>query len=524
MNHLPCPAEDRFRPLRSPRRRRPWCALLLALAVISVTPADASPSRTRRIDLSVQHEDPVKVLDAVTLVFDNVNPLRYAVTVTFDSNELDGFDLSKVGLIPALSAVAASGGEGKSAELSSTDAETMKKIQAASGVVQISRNLAAVAKQPQSEGKEQKEKEKEIESRLRESAKKFNELQTKIATALADSEASLRSKQSVREAIEELVRHSDFLITTGDGRSEVVKTARELGEDAKNALACKPKSPVPLLEGIGQIEKKLRSLLQMDGWSGWQVHTRNSSRVRDLEEGLTALQSQLKPLEKQGALRKEADGLDAWLRAWRTVLAQVRADSFEIQRQQRCDFPLVKKREYNYKIVRIDRLQNDPSEALSVSTVAQVTCLPTLTVSAGIGLGKVAEREFGFVQASDGTGGVKNTIGLTSDSERNIAALALINARLLSFGSQRSYGFYLSAGTLLNLGDSLEGDRVGYVLGLSLSVGRRLFVTLGAEGRRVRELADGFALGADVPTGLNEVPTTKGWDFGSFLGLTVRLR
>jgi uncharacterized coiled-coil DUF342 family protein len=493
-------------------------ALFLLSAVLPAlargSKVEDTPRKVVEIDVRDRFDDPVQKLGEVTLRFTHVNPLRYEIRFARDAEEFAPPNLAVVGFIPGLTSVAEDAG--KAEEKAAGDKASTKAM--------IERAAMVSGATPSQTGSPADQATKaQVEKKFQEVATAFGDLSERVRASLEAAASTIKTKRDTLESIQELVRYSDALLDTQTGLSELVATAHELAEQAKFALERKLPSSKNLLREMVGLELDLEALRDRDGWSLWWADTANSSRYRDLKDGLSALAKQLEPLEKEGALRKEADGLDAALTAWRPVLAKLNAQSFEIERPQHCDFPFFKKREYTFTLTTVDRLQSDPTKALSSQAIAKVICLPVVVPSAGLSVGGVNERKFGFIQTADGSGGVKSTIGIDSESDKDISALALLNARLLSFGSQGRHGFYISAGTELNLGDSLEGDRIGYVVGASLSLSRRLFVTLGIESKRKRELAGGFAEGDDVPEGLSSPPTRQSWSFGGFLGVTVAL-
>ena len=476
----------------------------------------------RVIDARDTFKDPVQLMGPAGICVTNVNVLRYAVTISHDTDVSDAPDLSPIGLIPGLKAAK------KAVE--STSAETKAKVEAGAAAASMDRGTATGDPSGQKKGFKARCDVEPVEGEFKLFAAEFQRLAQEVSQQVSEGENAAKAKKGVLDAIEELVEQSDTILGQEKGADDLSRAAGKQAERAKKALSRKVPRVTDLL---GKIESALRSLNRFskkrECFSEWYRLGENEKRFEGVLEGVQGLAEKLKPLGPEGKLRKQVVNLDAALSAWKTVLASLKPESFTVRRCQPCDFPFLRKREYAISLTKRDRLETDPKKVFAPVEIARITCLPSLVPSAGISIGGVDERRFGVIQGRaemEGDGGeveLQRQIGVEAESSEDLAVLALINARLGTWGEDRRYAWYLSGGTQVNLGDSLEGDRIGYVLGVSMSFWRSFFVTLGVEGKRVRSLTGGFEIGDPAPMNLTQPPVVKEWQLDGFFGVTIGL-
>ncbi|MEO1368653.1 MAG: hypothetical protein AAFX50_15880, partial [Acidobacteriota bacterium] len=233
-----------------------------------------------------------------------------------------------------------------------------------------------------------------------------------------------------------------------------------------------------------------------------------------------AIGDMLDLIGSNGAMTEAARQADAALLPWIDRLQNLKPEDFKLVRTETCDYPYFNTRETTLTLVQVDRTAGKDAEPRTVPLVT-IVCRAILSTSLGFSVGSVDEREFDFVQAPGDDGGVKRVIGIDSEGGEDVLALALVHARF-GVGKTGRDAWALSAGTQFNFSDT-DGDRLGYVFGVSYGIGHTFYITVGAEARRLVELEGGFEVGDDAPTELATIPTTKEWDVGAFIGFTVGL-
>jgi len=146
------------------------------------------------------------------------------------------------------------------------------------------------------------------------------------------------------------------------------------------------------------------------------------------------------------------------------------------------------------------------------------TCLPSLTVSTGLGLSTVRNSTYAFVPQTDYTRTppvTTQTIGYASD-----ARIVPLYVGQMNYGYfQRSIGLHVSAGAGVSsvssgtTGDFLAGNAISFFH-------RAVFVTPAYHLTQRQKLMSGYAVG-DLQGSLTSVPTITGWKGGFAISITL---
>lgn len=154
-------------------------------------------------------------------------------------------------------------------------------------------------------------------------------------------------------------------------------------------------------------------------------------------------------------------------------------------------------------------------------------CSHPISLSTGIAFSRLNEDEFGFenkVVLVDGNPTLDKFKVITSKKRSNFrpVPLLLINTRLWDFSPDYSINFSFGAGVDIKTGK--PGTDIEFLLGPSLKIQDRFFVTFGTHIGRVVKLAEGFNENDRVPGELTEVPTRKEYKAGFGIAFTYRVK
>ena len=146
------------------------------------------------------------------------------------------------------------------------------------------------------------------------------------------------------------------------------------------------------------------------------------------------------------------------------------------------------------------------------------TCLPSLTVTTGLGLSTVRNSTYTFVPQTDYTQTPPVTtqiIGYSSD-----ARIVPLYVGQMNYGYfQRSVGLHISVGAgVSSVSSGTTGD---FLVGHAISFFHRaVFVTPAYQLTQRQKLMSGYALG-DLQGSLSSVPTITGWKSGFAFSITL---
>jgi hypothetical protein len=353
-----------------------------------------------------------------------------------------------------------------------------------------------------------------------------------------------------RDEVEALVRASDGVLQAGDSAAllaqvlsvlETVKDARQrqwptdlilqFGAEAERLEArllalphIDPRVPQPKKGGTVDYKVPLT-------WAEWYVATKKADydlaldRVREVLAYVDAVGPESKPAV---AFRDVQSALAEWQRILEAISARG-VDAFTITLDEPCHAAFEKSKTVKIELVKTDRLAA-PGTAAMKAEVVTVECATPLSVSAGLGFTFfVDEVEYGFVQstkpgtAEDGTPTttVIKEFGYLEQSNFRVSPLLLINTRLHDWND--TWALHLSAGAVVDFkGD--PGTDIEFVVGPSLSLHRTMFITLGLQAARVPQLAGGFAVGDEVPSGVAAPPLEKKLEPGLLIAFTYKVK
>jgi hypothetical protein len=151
---------------------------------------------------------------------------------------------------------------------------------------------------------------------------------------------------------------------------------------------------------------------------------------------------------------------------------------------------------------------------------------PRFALAAGAAFGQVGQTTYKVSQGltpdteNPGQNKVIQVVGVDERSSGRAVPLVMLHARISEQNGwippiHGSFGF---AGNTANNGLNLE-----YLVGLSASFAEeRFFFTLGGYNGRTQKLQKDFSVGQELPTGITEVPVTRGRSWGLGFALTVR--
>jgi hypothetical protein len=496
--------------------RHPYLFLLLVLVTLGASPGMAE---TVSIDAAIRRADPPEIVRGpVTMRFDNLNKVRYQISIGQNVVFIDGPDLSLVNLIPDLDL-----------EVPDVPAMTTTAVQP-SPTAADDPSAAADAPPPPPQCPAATggvaERFAALHACLSKEAVQVQNLVDHAKQAVASVNAQAKQTR-------ELVAESDQILLANQGAALLATQVRELRKSIDDALTgAKRNWPTPALlaeheRTIIGLRKGLDDLSFVSDWQPWITTTHNYIAFRDLEAAAAKHLAALASLVPESDLGKDYARLAKDLATWYQALGPLAdAEAYSVEVEVTCGYPFIKEKRVDFLLTRIDRTASDPAKSTSTEKLVQVVCPSRFTVSGGIAASGIVEQDFDFVSVPDGNGGLVSTIDVVRESDEQINPVLLISTRLGSLDwshAPGAYGFHLSAGTVADYDNPEGGLKLGYLLGLSLSLMDDFLLTGGVQASRVGELADGYMRGDLQPMGLSEVPVTKAWHFDWVLGITYKI-
>lgn len=348
------------------------------------------------------------------------------------------------------------------------------------------------------------------------------DIQDTISPLLADT-------KTARDATEGFVRESDALLAGNNGVDVVLARLPDLITKIQNA------------EGVWPDAAINRFLADVDIWetelgriSDVQWLKDNKERVDAVKDRFQELRDSVTALSRNGA----ADGPAARFDEAQKVLAQWKAIFTDAQQKQKeyfelpdvdvgCGFAFDQNKETVVKLVKQDRLAAEATT--TEQELITVVCSSPFSVSGGFGFSTINEREFVFVQSTkpvtengQTTQQVIQRFGFKNNSSFRPIPLLLLNTRIYEWSDTTA--LHLSGGAGVDIKTGEAGTDVEFIVGPSISFKRSLFLTAGLHVGRVPKLAGGFAVGDEVPEGVDEPPVEKAWKPGFIFALTYKLR
>jgi hypothetical protein len=510
-----------------------------------------APGRIHTLDLSLRRGDtPEVVRGSVTLALVKLNKVRYDVAVGQQVTITDGPDLSLAGLIPDFSAAVpevAAAAEGSAPEVAAAVAGVAaaptpaERSAASERLEQAAANIVC----PPTTG--------ELDDQIKAIGHCLGVEAGRVANLLASAKDSRARLHGRSKSVGELVAQSDqTLLAEKGGELLAASVKAELGVIAADladaqALWPNPRQVAHRRAAIEELAKALADLpiepipQRLEHWSDWIKKTPNYIRYRELQADAQKLLDALKALDKDSEIDKAYHDLVAKLKAWQALLNGLGdPKAYAICIPVRCGYPFFKETTFDYTLTLVDRTVEDKTKNKTTEKLAQVVCPSNVTVSGGITLAHITERDFGFVaslpdppatEPANGDGGdveepppaLVNRIGIKNQGEEQINPAVLISTRLHSFDDAGAYGLHLTAGSMADFDNPDGGLQFGYLLGVTVSFKDNFLLTGGYAASRVPELAGGFSVGDVQPPGLDEVPVTKEWEFDWVVGVTYKL-
>lgn len=558
---------------------------LVALTLAAPAPAgvfECNGSSAQTIDLTIQRKNPVVLKGPAEVTLQPLNRLRYDVVIANEVVSSPGPDLSVLGLIPTFPAAVKTAAAKETPAPPPPAGSNAARVQTAieSKVeAQVVRALADVpGRQP---------------SRYEDVLRRFlNELKTRPLSGLVEWAAAWRDPLGRAELLPEHVVEQVFTrlqaeIATAEGnldqvRQQATKIKLDLERERDRLLDLVQRSDQilashyprtrPLVDEINRLLPSVESAIQapwpqtdvdalaknlrlieseleklprrLPGFASWQATCDplkgvcNLGRYDSAENDVEALTEGLAVFAQGSDIWRAQNELRAGLQTWLPQLRSLQsARSFAKTHSVACDYPFFQSRTTTLQVVLTDRLEKDKSKATRTIQVAEIVCPSHFSVTAGVGVARIEERDIAFVSApappppaedepeDDGEeDGEENDLtkvfGFDNRSEEQINPTFLISTRLCQ---NRTWELHVSFGTILDFDRPKESAVFGYLGGLTASIKDQLFVTLGVQAQRVPELAGGFVFGQEVPADLTAPPLEKDWDFGPVLAVTYKV-
>ena len=309
---------------------------------------------------------------------------------------------------------------------------------------------------------------KEQQKEKREGAEKPSAEPTPVGKRPAPAQAPVTSAERLASSI-----------TALEGKTKELEQAKNDLLTASTSLDWATRENDKILAAIPDLE---------EGSAKYTAFIEAREKLLDWKARMEALRNRWN--EHQDAVAKKSDG-------------ELHPNPFDIVAEGDCEFAFGGAKTTTITITRIDQLpgNNNPPEAV-LSVV--VECTSPFTVSAGVVFSTVLQQEFAIrplLSAVDG-------FVATSKSHFHPLPLGMIHARF--WEPNEEVAFHASFGTAGNLrSQGAGGSDAEFLLGISFSLFRTMFITPGLHlGQRV-DLSSGFKEGGAVPSGITEPPLTK---------------
>ncbi len=455
--------------------------------------------RTHEIDLAAIEGDGDTVKGPVCLVVQNVNRLRYDVSISRKVTLTDGPDVLSLPFAFPF---------------------PPKAKEATPSAAEVAGAAEALAVDPQADGRIL------IDDAITGLESRAGELAAKINSARAMAQGAAQALAGQKQDLDRLVAGSDAVLRTAGaaGAHGLAKRIETRQRHLATALAAANWPASETVKGLAarlaKLRKDVANLPRVEiGFADWYLVRTNAERFQALETRLEAMVKILDSLGAESPQRKDFTTLRQSLGDWDLILASLTsASAFEERIPAACGFPFFKNKELAYKVARRDRL-SDKKEVKEQSLVT-VACPSHLTISTGVGITGLEERDYAFVPSVDGDK-VVSRFGLENRSDQTLGLVALLNTRFKTWGS---YGLHVSAGPAFDFDSGASGTQVGYLFGVSLSVKDDFFFTGGFQYGRVSTLAGGFTEGGVVPEGITEPPLQREWKTDWAFSVTYKIR
>lgn len=135
-----------------------------------------------------------------------------------------------------------------------------------------------------------------------------------------------------------------------------------------------------------------------------------------------------------------------------------------------------------------------------------VTCGSPISISAGIALSSIEQKEFAIIKSAGGANNTSiNKFGTISDSRLHPMPMGMVHVRLADWGNHK-YAFHGSFGVAGNLkGQDSGGSTAEFLPGVSFSFWRSMYLSCGPHIGTKAELVGGFKEGDLVPSDITSI-------------------
>jgi hypothetical protein len=362
-------------------------------------------------------------------------------------------------------------------------------------------------------------------------------LQTDVRARQDDNRAAAAKLDELIARLKEFVSHSDESVGSGQFGTLISRISALKTEIDHTTQTSAWKASDDLLKSV--------HLVQND-WGNLRVDHpavfNDAATQKQNTDIYNALKTQLADLETQalsqasGSDPAKAVGKDlGLLMYWSNVFGgflnpdgsvpQDPATRFTLHQTVACGNIFNFNKQVAVKLMVGDRLPFFDGQQMSTQTrdaFVTVTCGSPFSLSAGVGLSFVQQREFAIVQSATAPGATTtvNKFGYSSLSSVNPVPLAMAHLRIVDWGDHR-YAVHASFGVAANVqGTNSGGSSAGYVPGISLSLFRTMYITGAAYIGKQGSLAGGFKVGDVVPTNITTPPVQSSYKAGFGLAIT----
>ncbi|HEY6115056.1 MAG TPA: hypothetical protein VI172_03775 [Candidatus Dormibacteraeota bacterium] len=483
-------------------RRRLFIAALSLVPSLFGSPAHAGWSLCGKddkheIDLTQSFDDET-LRGPTTIVLRNVNQLRYRIKVGSTITVTAGPDLSAGLFIPSLPTAAAAPTPAATPATASTAADQaperarLSRVQGAFEA--LNTELAKVAK---------------VIADLRQLASDAQDQVAggvgRVLDLVGRSDQVLAGKGEDELAAE--------VVVVRNGLTQALNARWPPADDIRNARA-----------RLSAVAGQLRELpLREPGFSAWAQVANNRDDFRATLDLAAQLDKVLSALEPGSDKRKEFDAQVGKLAGWDSLLAQLtKPESFKKTINADCGHLFDSNRSTVYKLTRVDRLEADPTKSKEELVLATVECPSSFSISAGVGVSGINETDIDLVSApGDATHPTVNKIVYKDRGSEQVNPTFLTQTRLTDW--QRC-NVHATAGTVIDVDNPSSKVAIGYLLGLSLSIRDKFYLTGGVQVGRVARLIDGVHSGDIAPEGLAEPPTERHWTGSWVVAASFKIR
>lgn len=362
-------------------------------------------------------------------------------------------------------------------------------------------------------------------------------LQTDVRERQDDNRAAAAKFDDLTARLKEFVSHSDESVSSGQFGALINRISTLKAEIDRATQNSGWKTSDDLLKSVHLIQNDWANL-PVDHPEVFSV----AATQKQNTDTYNALKTQLADLETQalsqasGSDPAKAVGKDLGLLTyWSNVFGGfLNADGsvpqdpsvkFTLHQTVTCGTLFNFNKQVAVKLTVGDRLPFFDAQQMSTQTrdaFVTVTCGSPFSISAGVGLSFVQQREFAIVQSATAPGATTtvNKFGYSSLSSVNPVPLAVAHLRVADWGDHR-YALHASFGVAANIqGTNGGGSSAGYMPGLSLSLFRTMYITGAAYIGKQGSLAGGFKVGDVVPSNVTTPPVQSSYKAGFGLAIT----